>query len=186
MKINVRNIPEDGLEIHFEKEENWHLKILGKEKGMDFSLKPTSVVGLATRVGETVTLGLKVQTSIEIQCGRCLEPLIIPVNSEFKYTLTPAPEDIEGPEIELSPDMTDEVNLGYYQEDEIDLDPIVLEQVVLQIPIKPLCREECKGLCPRCGADLNVESCDCRADSGDLRFAVLKNFKVKKKENNGH
>lgn len=179
MKINVRNIPEDGLEIHFEKEENWHRKILGEKKGMDFSLKPTSVDGLATRVGETVTLGLKVQTSIAIQCGRCLEPLIIPVNSELKYTLTPAPEEIEETEIELS---VDEVNLGYYQEDEIDLDPIVLEQIVLQIPIKPLCREACKGLCPQCGADLNVESCDCRVDSGDLRFAVLKNFTVKKKE----
>jgi len=183
LKINVRNIPEDGLKIHFEKEENWHRKVLGpeseSEKGMDFSLKPTTVSGLATRVGDTVTLGLKVQTSIEIQCGRCLEPLIIPVNSEFKYTLTPAPETIEEHEIELS---VDEVNLGYYQEDEIDLEPIVLEQIVLQIPIKPLCREECKGLCPRCGADLNVESCDCRADSGDLRFSVLKNFKVKKKE----
>jgi uncharacterized metal-binding protein YceD (DUF177 family) len=82
LKINVRNIPEDGLKIHFEREENWHRKILGEEKGMGFALDPTSVDGLATRVGETVTLGLKVQTSIEIQCGRCLEPLIIPVNSE--------------------------------------------------------------------------------------------------------
>lgn len=182
MKINVRNIPEDGLKIHFEKEENWHRRILGERKGMDFSLKPTSIDGLATRVGETVTLGLKVQTSIDIQCGRCLEPLIIPVNSELKYTLAPAPEETEGPEIEISPDSADEVNFGYYQEDEIDLEPIVLEQIVLQIPIKPLCREDCKGLCPKCGADLNVESCDCRADSVDLRFAVLKGFKVKKKE----
>jgi len=182
LKINVINIPEDGLEIHFEKEENWHRRLLGEKKGMDFSLKPTSVDGLATRVGVTVTLGLKVQTSIDIQCGRCLEPLIIPVNSEFKYTLTPAPEEIKEAEIELFPDIVDDVNLGYYQEDDIDLDPIVLEQIVLQIPIKPLCREECRGLCPQCGADLNVESCDCRADSGDLRLAVLKNFKVKKKE----
>jgi uncharacterized protein len=183
LKINVRNIPEDGLIIHFEKEENWHRRVLGENKGMDFSLKPTSIDGLATRVGEIVTLGLKVQTSIGIQCGRCLEPLIIPVNSELNYTLTPAPERIEEPEIELS---VDEVNLGYYREGEIDLDPIVLEQIVLQIPIKPLCREECKGLCPQCGADLNVESCDCRADAGDLRLAVLRNFKVKRKENNDH
>jgi uncharacterized protein len=182
LKINVRNIPEDGLKIHFEKEENWHCRVLGEGKGMDFSLKPTSIDGLATRVGATVTLGLKVQTSIEIQCGRCLEPLIIPVNSELKYTLAPAPEEIEEREIELSPDMADEVNTGYYQEDEIDPEPMVLEQIVIQIPIKPLCREDCKGLCPKCGADLNVESCGCRAESGDLRFAALKNFKVKKEE----
>jgi uncharacterized protein len=96
--------------------------------------------------------------------------------------LTPAPDEIEEPEVELSPEIVDEVNLGYYREDEIDLDPIVLEQIVLQIPIKPLCREACKGLCPQCGADLNVESCECRVDSGDLRFAVLKNFKIKKNE----
>jgi uncharacterized protein len=183
LKINVRNIPEDGLKIHFEKEEDWHRRVLGpeqgSEKGMDFSLKPTTIDGLATRVGDTVTLGLKVQTSIDIQCGRCLEPLIIPVNSEFKYTLTPAPEEAESTEIEVS---LDEVNVGYYQEDEMDLEPIVLEQIVLQIPIKPLCREECKGLCPQCGADLNVETCDCRTNAGDLRLAVLKNFKVKKKE----
>lgn len=182
MKINVRNIPEDGLKFHFINGENWHRDILGDEKGRDFTLTVTSVDGFATRVGETVTLLMEVRTAIGTQCGRCLEPLIIPVDSEFKYTLVPAPKEAGGTEIELSPDSVDEINIGYYKEDEVELDPIILEQIVLQIPIKPLCREACRGLCPQCGADLNVEACECRADAGDLRFAVLKDFKVKNKK----
>lgn len=178
MKINVRNIPEDGLKFHFTSGENWHRKLLGNEKGPEFSLAETSVDGFATRVGETVTLLFEVRTAIGTQCGRCLEPLVIPVNSDIKYNLIPLPEK-SGREIEISPDSAEEINIGYYDGDEVDLDPIVLEQVVLQIPIKPLCREACKGLCPGCGADLNVQTCGCRADAGDLRFAALKDFKVK-------
>jgi uncharacterized protein len=175
LKIIVRNIPEDGLKFHFTNGENWHRRILDNERGMDFSLEATSVDGSAEKSGDTVTLSVEVRTAIGTQCGRCLEPLIIPVNSEFKYTLIPVPEKGGEPEVELS---LDELNIGYYKEDEIDLEPITLEQVVLQIPIKPLCSEACKGLCPSCGADLNSEPCECRADAGDLRFVALKNFKV--------
>ncbi len=105
---------------------------------MDFALQETSVDGLVTMIGETVNIALEIKTAIETECGRCLEPITIPVDTKFSYNMIPAPEKFPEPEIEVS---VDEVNVGYYKGDEIDLDPVILEQIVIQIPIKPLCKE---------------------------------------------
>ena len=72
----------------------------------------------------------------------------------------------------------EELEISYYQGDFIDLTPIICEQIILQIPIKPLCSEECKGLCPHCGINMNVASCSCHLEFVDPRLAVLKNIKI--------
>jgi len=73
---------------------------------------------------------------------------------------------------------TEDLEYGYYQDDVIDLDNLIFEQVMLQIPIKILCTDTCKGLCPHCGMNLNTASCSCHAEFIDERLAVLKKIRV--------
>ena len=71
----------------------------------------------------------------------------------------------------------DELDIGFYRNDELDLSGVVSEQVVLEIPMKPVCREGCRGLCPQCGADLNEANCGCDHTVSDPRFAALAELK---------
>jgi len=120
---------------------------------------------------------MKVETVIGMECGRCLEPVKYPVEEELVYTLVPS----EGKVGEEDPLRSDEdLNFGYYSDELIELDPLVMEQIVLRVPIKPLCHDLCKGLCPHCGANLNAGSCGCESGVLDPRFSALKNFKVTK------
>jgi uncharacterized protein len=73
---------------------------------------------------------------------------------------------------------TEDLEYGYYQDDVIDLDTLIFEQVMLQIPIKVLCTDACKGLCPYCGMNLNTANCGCHAEFIDERLAVLKKLRV--------
>ena len=97
------------------------------------------------------------------------------IGADFAYTLIPAKAETRE-DLELTPE---ELEISYYQGDFIDLAPIICEQIILQIPIKVLCSEECKGLCPQCGANLNTSSCNCHLNFVDNRMAVLKDFTIK-------
>jgi uncharacterized protein len=82
------------------------------------------------------------------------------VAADFDLLLEPGPEPVI-PEEELT---AEELDLDFYQGDVIDLEKYLREQILLMVPLKPLCAETCKGLCPRCGADLNHEPCRCEAE----------------------
>ena len=88
--------------------------------------------------------------------------------------LVPKADEV-APEAELT---DDELDLSVYEGDEIDLAPLLREQIILALPTRPLCDEHCKGLCPSCGVNLNLESCRCAATAGDPRLAVLRNIKI--------
>mgnify|MGYP001270422326 CR=1 FL=1 len=134
-----------------------------------------------TRLSGMVEIDGELECDIEVPCGRCLESYRLPISSRFSLTLSESiPEcfDEEGNEIELS---TEEMGLALIEGEEIDLLEPLQEQVLMALPIQPLCREECKGLCPYCGNNLNESECDCTAPKFDTRFASLKDFKVKNK-----
>ena len=71
------------------------------------------------------------------------------------------------------------VDVGFYEGEEIELAPLLHERMLLCLPTTPLCDEACRGLCPRCGSNLNHESCSCEADAGDPRLAVFRTLKVR-------
>ncbi len=78
-------------------------------------------------------------------------------------------------EIELAPgDLTQ----SFYEGTEIDLTPLMYEQIMLALPTRPLCGEECRGLCPQCGINRNTGQCACVAEAGDPRWSVLRNLKI--------
>ncbi len=103
------------------------------------------------------------------RCSRCAEEYTFGLDQPFTFVLTPrAANDAAAGELSA-----DDLAFSYYEGEEIDLTPLVQEQIILALPTRPLCGEECRGLCPRCGANLNSGPCGCPAPAGDPRLAVL-------------
>jgi len=175
LKINVVTIPEEGLNVVLSEDGSWFKQCFPDSEMLDFALRQVDINCLLTKTASTIFIKGKLSAIIDIGCSRCLEETKLPIGADFSYTLIPAKaenkEDLELKEEELE--------IGHYHGDFIDLTPIICEQIILQIPIKALCSENCKGLCPHCGTNLNASSCNCHLGFADNRMAVLKNFKVK-------
>jgi len=115
-------------------------------------------------------------TRIEVACARCLEPVRRDVDRSFD--LLYRPQGVDAGHEELS--VTDaEAEIGYYVGDGILLEDVLREQVLLAVPIKTVCREDCKGLCPHCGRNLNTESCNCTVETSDPRWSALRELRDK-------
>lgn len=119
----------------------------------------------------------RVQTTIELTCSRCLEGFPLGVNEVFDVLFLPHAEP-SAPEERAVED--DDVSTAYYSDNVIDLGQLVREQCYLVVPMKPLCSEACRGLCPECGINLNTSSCDCHPTWVDPRLAVLENLRKDK------
>src|SRR6476661_2801905 len=115
----------------------------------------------------------RVTTTLEVACSRCLEPYRIPVDSSFDLRYLPQSAAVAGGEHEAEV-AADDLSTSFYQDDAIDLAQLMQEQFYLALPMKPLCGPECKGLCPACGTNLNVETCDCDTSWVDPRMDALK------------
>ena len=118
-----------------------------------------------------------VKTALELDCSRCLEPFALPVDREFdlRYLPSTAAEPVaEDEEAEIE---VDDVSMTFYRDEQIDLNELLREQFYLALPMKPLCRDECRGLCPQCGINLNTGGCDCSPAWEDPRLAPLKTLK---------
>ena len=113
----------------------------------------------------------RVQTTLELKCSRCLEPFAVPVDQEFDLRYQPHTANAGEGEREIE---EDDLTTAFYEKDEIDLGHLMHEQFVLALPMKPLCKDTCKGLCVHCGTDLNKGTCACAPAWTDPRLAVLK------------
>jgi len=155
------------------------------------SISPIAMEGVVTAVDGEAHLEARLSYSGELECSRCLARFPFSEAPEIALSLLPrpVPAPASGPgaggrradrtgsaeeDVEIAPEDLDVV---YYDEPVLPFEDIVREQVVMAIPMKPLCREECRGLCPECGKDLNAGDCACEPAAGDPRFAVLKNLK---------
>ena len=175
LKINVVLIPEEGQNFVFSEDGTWFKECFTDIDIPDFTLHQVDVSCLITKASGTVFIKGTFSALIYVDCSRCLEQTSLPIGSDFAYTLIPAKAETRE-DLELTPE---ELEISYYQGDFIDLTSIICEQIILQVPIKALCSEECKGLCPHCGTNLNISSCDCHLNFVNNRMAVLKNFIVK-------
>lgn len=107
-------------------------------------------------------------------CTRCLAPVERRIDLTFRDVFVTSDTDSGDAEAEIA---GDDLDVSVIENESIDLDEIVREQVLLSIPEQLLCREDCRGICPICGADLNVASCDCSKEETDPRWAGLKDLK---------
>ena len=117
----------------------------------------------------------KLDTNMQVGCARCLEPVRYAVNRAFDLLYRPLGADRQAEEVSITEADTE---IGYYEGEGLLLEDVLREQVLLASPVKLVCREDCKGLCPQCGANLNQETCNCRQLS-DPRWAALSELRNK-------
>src|SRR2546423_1906091 len=113
----------------------------------------------------------RVHTTIELACGRCLEPYALPVDQTFDLRYQPHAHNTGEGEREIE---EDDLTTAFYEDDEIDLGQLMREQFYLALPMKPLCSGACRGLCAMCGTNLNRETCECKRDWKDPRLEPLR------------
>jgi uncharacterized protein len=105
-----------------------------------------------------------------VPCARCIEPVELPLAADFDLIFRPAGTDGATGERSIS---APETEIGYYQKDSLLLEDVLREQVLLSLPVRTLCKPDCKGLCPRCGVNRNIEACNCSEGSSDPRWEAL-------------
>jgi len=123
---------------------------------------------------EDIRLIGSVETNLEFSCARCLEPVGHEVARNFDLIYRPQGVDRRGEEVSIS---EAETEIGYYQGEGLLLEDVLREQVLLATPVRALCREDCKGLCPQCGGNLNVVQCHCEQHVSDPRWDALSEIK---------
>ncbi len=116
---------------------------------------------------------------LEVPCARCLETVTHSVSREFDLLYRPQGVDRKGDEVSIS---EAETEIGYYQGDGLLLEDVLREQVLLSTPVKTICREDCRGLCPHCGRNLNQEQCSCEQHPSDPRWDALNEIKKNLKQ----
>jgi uncharacterized protein len=113
---------------------------------------------------------------LELLCARCLEPISRDVAKKFDLLYRPQGADAGKEELSVT---AAEAEVSYYQGDGLLLEDVLREQVLLALPLKAICREDCKGLCPHCGKNLNQEQCQCAEPLEDPRWSALKDIREK-------
>jgi uncharacterized protein len=177
MIIDLRTISHGARHFDFTLEPGWWKRDEGYDQilGLD---SPLNVHISISRLGSKYLFDGNLVGRLMIRCDRCLEPYYHNVDSDFQFFLSVSPSYAGQEEIEL---LEEDMSVDFITDDEICLDDIVREQIYLSLPIKCLCIEECSGLCPTCGSNLNIKRCDCQEKKGHPGFTKLKDIKLKEK-----
>ena len=122
----------------------------------------------------------RVSTTLEMSCSRCLDGFEVPVDAAFDLRYVPHAENTGEGEREIA---EDDLTTAFYRDGMLDIVDLLREQFQLALPMKPLCSDACRGMCPQCGINLNRTECACRPQWEDPRLAPLKSLLTKEKEN---
>ncbi len=164
MRIKVSDIPDDGLQQELDVP-----VVINDNAKADVAHAGIT----AYRFGKKVLVNGSLSISVSLKCSRCLKEFSLPLNTDFREEYNPADESEREHERELK---RRELDSGFYSNGEIDIPEIMREQVLLAVPLKPLCSDKCLGICPHCGKDLNEGPCECKYDEIDPRLEPLKKF----------
>lgn len=160
MKINVSNVLRN-LDSRAEASGEVlvsHIDYMGEDIRVN---KPIKVSAVAVNNGRDISLTGKIKADLTLKCSRCLK--------DFEYVLETELEE------KLSKESGNDDAI-HFEGEIVDLTDIVLNNILLSLPMKPVCREDCKGLCPKCGSDMNIDKCRCAEKDIDPRFSVLKDL----------
>ncbi len=181
MDILIDDIPEEGLEIEANDSDAWLRGLLVDTLGDVIEKGSASAKLNIMRYDDNLDLQGLVQFGAMKACDRCLLNFKSHSDVKIHTVLIPVSDgrermsEGEVEEIELS---SEDLEFGYYEGDRFDLAEVVREQILLAKPMKHLCRDDCKGLCQKCGQNLNKGICGCKEESTDPRWATLKNIKI--------
>ena len=181
MKFTVDQIKDTPLALHIDEPVETFPLLAGMQhdKSCNFAGRIQGDMTV-TREFDHIRVAGRISVPLALSCSRCLADYSSFVDNSFTIFFRK-----ESP---ISASHEDELELGemdllssVYSGDEIDLTHEIEEQIAMEIPLKPLCSDNCKGLCHECGADLNISSCSCSKEPATLTFSALKDFKVIKK-----
>jgi uncharacterized protein len=136
--------------------------------------EPAIVKGRVRLSGNEVLVNGHIDTRVQVECDRCLQPVELPVSTDFALEYISASDYESSDAAELT---EAEMTVSVFDGEAIDVDEIVKEQILLAVPTRMLCRDDCKGICPECGIDKNTGECRCVIDDIDPRWAALKNLR---------
>lgn len=176
LAIPVERITWEGLDVPVMLAADWFAHWLKDEPELEFVLY-TPIQGTVhlERHDDAILVQGQLQGALEFTCSRCLDVFAQPLATTFELLLRVGGPPVLDPELELT---AADLHEDYCPGEAVDLDGILREQILLALPLKPLCREDCLGLCRRCGANLNREACTCQ--SVELRTPLATLAKLKK------
>ncbi len=173
MKVRLEDIPPEGLDLTF--------SCAGLGPG-DLGAQvrqvleaPRASVHLE-RSGELVDMRGAYSARLRLECSRCLEPVELDLEGPLHVVFQPRPQGLGDEEVELA---DDDLEVSFYAGEEIDLALSLHDEVTLALPMAPLCRPDCPGLCPVCGKSRLEGECDCRGKQIDPRWAKLAELNLK-------
>lgn len=176
MRVRVDEIPDSGRTLSF----HWDQEMLSRFVPPDdpFNLKlfgPLNVILFLDKRADHLRITGTIKGALEVSCHRCLRPFMLPMDERVDIYLVTQEQTPRDDEKELEPD---ELLYEFFDGEVIEVDRLVAEQIFLALPVKLLCSDDCRGICPGCGANLNEEACRCKADDGSRSpFAKLRLLK---------
>jgi uncharacterized protein len=177
LKFRLEDIPREGREVESEQDATWLDDRMGgaETRPSVRFVGPIRVHLGLSRSGSVVLVNSRFRAEVEFRCDRCLDPFPGSLASEYRASLKPKPKIHSAEEIEVK---GDDPETEFYEGEEVDLTSLVQDQVLLALPSKALCREDCRGLCQRCGQNRNRGTCQCVDQKIDPRLEPLKKFRV--------
>lgn len=173
LKFRLDEILDGGLSVVEERGPEWFEPLLIPQfKPAD---APVRIEVRLVRSGNTVIATGRLAGRLAFVCSRCAEDATLDVSQSFTHVFIEGGEDERDPEDDLDPEQPD---FTYIEKDEIDLESLVRDELVLLQPLVPLCADSCRGLCQRCGTNLNQGPCGCKAEEVDPRWAKLRELKL--------
>lgn len=167
MIIEIDRMPPEGLNIS--KDFEYFNADLVDENAV--FLNPVHSELFIKRIGEEILIRGRIKTCLSFVCSRCLVPFEFPIDSKFDLVYLPEELDVFQDQLE-----NEEINKFFYYSHKIDVKEVVLEQLNLTFPVKPLCSARCQGICPVCGKIIQESECACVRDDSDPRLEKLKTF----------
>lgn len=135
---------------------------------------PLEVCATAELIEGQIRITGELHTRLELVCARCLEPVVEEISRDFDLFYRPMQSISRDEDLRLK---LDDTGIAFFEGDGLFLADVLAEQVLLAIPMKAICRSDCRGLCPHCGANLNTDECRCEAHAADSRLAPLARLK---------
>jgi len=159
LRVSIPSIPPEGLEVKLDLGESWFARWREEDPLLEFATAAVNGAVRLEKLGRDILVRGRIRGQLQLTCSRCLENYEAPVEGDFDLLLAPGPQSLTGEGEELS---AADLDVDFYTGEVLDLEPIIREQIILLMPLKPLCTEDCQGICPRCGAVLNLEACTCK------------------------
>ena len=159
----AQELPPGAVDLGEEAEQVGNLATVGRAEVLHEHRGPKDIVA-------DIRLKGNFAGKFQVPCARCVEPVEIPLSAEFDLIFRPAEADSEALERSIT---APETEIGYYLKDSLLLEDVLREQVLLSLPVRTLCKPDCKGLCPRCGENRNSTGCTCEEGPADPRWEAL-------------